>query len=123
MGQVNVNEIRAADNTLTTEINIPAMDQRFAKAWVNFNGSGTISIQDSYNVSSLVDNGVGSYEVNMANAMSNTNYILSSIATGINKNAGTDVSVFTTTAFPMFMRDNSTNAAVDQFVNVAVFSN
>lgn len=44
-----------------------------AKAWVNFNGTGTIASRDSENVSSLTDNGVATYVVNLTNAMSNTN--------------------------------------------------
>jgi hypothetical protein len=43
-------------------------------AWVNFNGTGTVTIRDSYNVSSITDNGVGDYTVNFATPMSNTNY-------------------------------------------------
>ena len=39
-----------------------------AKAWVNFNGTGTIAARDSENVSSLTDNGTGNYTVNFSNA-------------------------------------------------------
>jgi hypothetical protein len=45
-----------------------------AKAWVNFNGTGTIAARDSENVSSLTDNGTGDYTVNFSNAMGNGNY-------------------------------------------------
>ena len=51
-----------------------------AKAWVNFNGTGTIAIRDSFNVSSITDNGVGIYTVNFTNDMPNTNYAISSMA-------------------------------------------
>jgi len=40
-----------------------------AKAWVNFNGTGTIAIDDSHNVSSLTDNAAGQYIVNLSNAL------------------------------------------------------
>ena len=43
-------------------------------AWVNFNGTGTVAIRDSFNVSSITDIGVGSYDVNFTVAMSNANY-------------------------------------------------
>tara|TARA_B110000285_G_C14971287_1_gene536705 strand:- start:689 stop:997 length:309 start_codon:yes stop_codon:yes gene_type:complete len=46
-----------------------------AKAWVNINGVGTISIRNSYNVSSITDNGTGRYTANFATALPNTNYI------------------------------------------------
>lgn len=40
------------------------------KAWVNFNGTGTVSIRTSFNVTSVTDNGVGTYTVNLTNAIS-----------------------------------------------------
>ena len=52
-----------------------------AKAWVNFNGTGTIAIRDSANVGSLTDNGTGDYTVNFSNSMGNVNYCLSLHAT------------------------------------------
>ena len=45
-----------------------------AKAWVNFNGTGTIASRDSLNVSGLVDNAAGNYDVNFSNNMSNDDY-------------------------------------------------
>ena len=47
---------------------------RIAKTWVNFNGSGTVAIRDSYNVGSITDNGTGTYTVNFSTAMTNANY-------------------------------------------------
>ncbi len=43
-------------------------------AWVNFNGAGTVSIRDSFNISSITDLGVGSFRLNFSSSMSNTNY-------------------------------------------------
>ena len=45
-----------------------------AAAWVNFNGTGTIAIRDSVNVSSLTDNDIGYYTVSSTNAFNNSNY-------------------------------------------------
>ncbi len=45
-----------------------------AKAWVNFNGTGTVAIRASFNVSSITDNGTGDYTVNFTNAMTDANY-------------------------------------------------
>ena len=50
------------------------ISQGRAKSWVNFNGSGTVSIRDSLNVSSITDNGTGDYAVNFSSAMSNSDY-------------------------------------------------
>ena len=47
---------------------------RVAKAWINFNGSGTVAIRDSYNFSSLTDDGTGLYKANFSTVMSDTNY-------------------------------------------------
>ena len=48
--------------------------QKTAKAWVNFNGTGTPAIRDSFKVSSLTDHETGQIGVNFLNAMSNSNY-------------------------------------------------
>ena len=44
------------------------------RAWVNFNGTGTIAIRASGNVSSITDNGTGDYTVNFTTAMPDVNY-------------------------------------------------
>ena len=43
-------------------------------AWVNFDGTGTVSIRDSENVSSITDEATGEYTVNFATAMANVTY-------------------------------------------------
>ena len=45
-----------------------------AKAWVNFNGTGTVAIRAAGNVSSITDNGTGDYTVNFTTAMPDVNY-------------------------------------------------
>jgi hypothetical protein len=44
------------------------------RAWVNFNGTGTVAIRESGNVSSITDNGTGDYTVNFTNALTDANY-------------------------------------------------
>ena len=44
------------------------------RAWVNFNGTGTVAIRSSGNVTSITDNGTGDYTVNFTTAMPNANY-------------------------------------------------
>jgi hypothetical protein len=44
------------------------------RAWVNFNGTGTVAIRNSGNVSSITDNGTGNYTINFTNAMPDVNY-------------------------------------------------
>ena len=48
--------------------------QQACKAWVNFNGTGTVAIRAAYNVSSITDNGAGDYTVNFTTAMPDANY-------------------------------------------------
>jgi hypothetical protein len=50
------------------------------RAWVNFNGTGTVAINASGNVSSITDNGTGDYTVNFTTAMSDANYSVSGMA-------------------------------------------
>jgi hypothetical protein len=45
------------------------------RAWVNFNGTGTVAIRASGNVSSITDNGTGDYTVNFTTAMPDANYV------------------------------------------------
>ncbi len=59
--------IRGSDNFDTAGGNA-------VKAWVNFNGTGTVAIRASYNVSSITDNGTGDYTVNFTTAMPDVNY-------------------------------------------------
>ena len=69
-------------NSTTTNL-----QQGLEKAWVNFNGVGTIAARDSFNLSSLSDIGTGEYSVTIASAMSNTNYAVIG-AVGRNANDG-----------------------------------
>ena len=55
------------------------LSSQLAKAWVNFNGTGTVAIRDSYNVSSITDNGTGDYTINYGTALNNSNYAISGI--------------------------------------------
>lgn len=68
-------DMEAATST-TTAVN-PANTKYHpgvAKAWVNFNGTGTVAIRQSYNVTSITDQGAGAYTINFTTAMSSANY-------------------------------------------------
>jgi hypothetical protein len=58
------------------------------RAWVNFNGTGTVAIRASGNVTSITDNGTGDYTVNFTTALSDANY---SVVFGIVGQAANDV--------------------------------
>ena len=66
-------------------ITVGALPTFQCRAWVNFNGTGTVAIRASGNVSSITDNGVGDYTVNFTTAMPDANYALTlscRVATG-----------------------------------------
>ena len=58
----------------TDSVPASAVLQGTAKAWVNFNGTGTVAIRESFNVASLTDLGTGRYSFSRSNAFSNSNY-------------------------------------------------
>jgi len=59
--------------------------QSAAKAWVNFNGTGTVAIRENHGISSLIDNGQGDYTINFVNAFSAATYTISGSASGNNQ--------------------------------------
>ena len=65
------------------------LSQFTAKAWVNFNGSGTLAVNDSHNVSSVTDHETGNYSVNFSNNMANANFS-STITSGNWETTNTD---------------------------------
>jgi hypothetical protein len=73
------------------------------KAWVNFNGTGTVAIRASYNVSSITDNGTGNYTVNFTTAISDANYAAMVTVSSSNSapyvTSGNQATPQTTTAF------------------------
>lgn len=62
------------------------------RAWVNFNGTGTVAIRASFNVSSITDNGAGDYTVNFTTAMPDAN--ISVAGSAKESDSGTTDSLF-----------------------------
>jgi hypothetical protein len=96
-----------------------------ALAWVNFNGTGTVAIRSSYNVSSITDNGTGDYTVNFATALSDANYSLVGLCR-INGNNLNNLSLSSasnpTTSAARVITNQSVLFDAD-YVNVAIFGN
>jgi hypothetical protein len=102
------------------------------RAWVNFNGTGTVAISASGNVSSITDNAQGLYTVNMSTAMPNTNYAVTGTAvgnfqgtTGSNGRCGT-VSpnlngTYSTSSFQVITKDSADINFDSSKVGIAVF--
>ena len=72
MSTLNVTNISDGTNSTSTTNVVKGS----AKAWVNFNGTGTVAIREQYNVSSLTDHGTGDYTVNYTTAMADANYVV-----------------------------------------------
>jgi hypothetical protein len=70
-----------SNTTLRTELNATGSAPIFAcRAWVNFDGTGTVAIRESGNVSSITDNGTGDYTVNFTTAMEDADYCVQALA-------------------------------------------
>ena len=68
------NSVGDAANLFIIKNDGRANSQFTAKAWVHFNGTGTLVVRDSHNVSSVTDVGTGFYQVNFSNVMASTYY-------------------------------------------------
>jgi hypothetical protein len=98
-----------------------------ARAWVNFNGTGTVAIRASGNVTSITDNGTGDYTVNFTVAMSDANY--SVVAMGQEVAGPSLVVMYVCRTSPYAagsirlqgINTSGTTNADTAFVNVAVF--
>lgn len=79
MSQLNIVKIasQAALTPIVFEDNNDVEIIQGCRVWVNFNGTGTVAIRDSFNVSSITDNGVGDYTINFTNALPSANYCAS----------------------------------------------
>jgi len=97
-----------------------ANDGQLCKAWVNFNGTGTVAIRASYNVSSITDNGTGNYTVNFTTALADANY---SIVGGSGENAfvGCVQANKTASSVNVFTRTYANDLIDYDNVNVAIF--
>lgn len=110
----------------TYTVPVATVAQGSAKAWVNFNGTGTVAIRASFNVSSITDNGTGDYTANFTTAMPDANYSVTGNAGLLSTRAlliGFGVNaVPTTTAARISSTTSNTAAPTDgDYVAVAIF--
>lgn len=105
-----------------------------AKVFVNFNGSGTVAVRGSLNVTSITDNGVGDYTVNYTSALSSANYSVACTAANTasgNTNtitcglyaasAGVGASSLTTSSVRVSTRTSNGNQIDTDCVNVVAY--
>jgi hypothetical protein len=89
-----------------------------AKAWVNFNGTGTPAIADSFNVSSITDNGTGDYTINFTTAMANANY--AAVASGMDGTLPRWAAAYTKTTSGVTVLTHNGSGSLDDFTQVDV---
>ena len=97
MSEIRTDTISAANGTDPVTLT----KQSAAKSWVHFNGSGTVSIRGSLNVSSITDDGTGQYDINFSTNFADTNYasLIGNFNNNSNDNFGTTMgygAVYTT---------------------------
>lgn len=96
-----------------------------ARAWVNFNGTGTVAIRASGNVTSITDGGTGNYTINFTNAMPDANYSVNTEVGGtssVTQHYFPPSGTYTTAAVRIQVGNITFSADADAaIVNVAVF--
>lgn len=98
-----------------------------ARAWVNFNGSGTVAIRAAVNVSSITDNGTGDYTINFTTAMPDASY--AAVVVGQQNDGGgtnqttqlLDGGVYSTTQFQVFGQSSNGSNVDSTIVCALVF--
>ena len=95
----------------------------FCRAWVNFNGTGTVAIRASFNVSSITDNGTGDYTVNFTNALPDANYAINVTTSGDGWIGATrqQSTAPTASAVRIASFTGGGNSADSAFMNISVF--
>jgi len=119
-GGVQVGEFDASSNFLFNSGYGSVAIAYGCRAWVNFNGTGTVAIRASGNVSSITDHATGDYSVNFTNAMPDANYAVlgtsgqSAAANNMNcVGRNLDNSVQSTTAVRLYNLVTNTSGAID----------
>lgn len=126
-GGTQVGEFDASGNFLFNSGYGSAAIAYGCRAWVNFNGTGTVAIRASGNVTSITDNGTGDYTVNFTTALSDANYAVVGSSGGQSATSAGSVYLYdqatarTTTLFRV-LTITTTGGSVDTpQVNIAIF--
>ena len=101
-------------NSTTTNL-----QQGLAKAWIKIDGSGTAEINDSFNNSSITDDGTGQFAITISTAFASANY-----STTGSQNLSTSnlaISDFTTTVHKTFIRNDAATFADPDHVSTSNF--
>ena len=104
-----------ANNAGTESVGSTYVINGSAKAWILFDGTGTIATSDSFGVSGIADGGTGQYTITVTNAFSSTDYCVSESMAGSSAVACTynNYSSNTTTQYNCNLRRVETTANHD----------
>lgn len=124
MSTLKTNTLQNVAGSLSVPVD--TVVQGSAKAWVNFNGTGTVAIRSAFNVTSITDNGVGLFVVNLTTPLTDANYSIIAQAgngTGTIQAAGTTLSgaVPTSSAIPVLVDNGGGTLADREYVMLSVF--
>ena len=117
--ELNFNNADNTTNLLIIKDDGRVVSQSNAHAWLTMNGTGTISISDSYNVSSIADNGTGFYDMNFDVDMANANYAAVGSA-GLYAGSVSPYAKYTAT-YAFKVLDNNGNAGDDANIMLVAF--
>ena len=119
---VQINQLRGIDTagsitvqgegTATTNL-----QQGLVKAWIKFDMSSSFTNEDSFNISSLDDDGAGDFGLNFSNNMANANYPAPASAGEDNANVLTNFGTVATSAMDGQTRQTQANSAIDKSNN------
>ena len=119
---VQVNQLRGIDTagsitvqgegTATTNL-----QQGLVKVWIKFDMSSSFTNEDSFNISSLDDDGTGDFGLNFSNNMANANYPAPASAGEDNANVLTNFGTVATSSMDGQTRQTQANSAIDKSNN------
>ena len=114
-GQLTISTLNDSSGVLATQNGMSGI----AKAWVNFNGTGTVAIRASFNVSSITDNGTGEYTANFTTAMPDANY--ATVSSNDNPDNWSTITTVATSSVRMACKDSGGTLQDASVFTVAVF--
>ena len=115
MSTIKADTIVASDGTSPVTLT----KQSAAKAWAEFDGENTISINESFSTSSLTDNGTGRYQANLTNAFTNSNFAHNTTSQAASYNCSIDAS-YLGASLASIRNRNDAGTYVDVGKNVVV---
>ena len=120
MSTIKANTLLHSDGSTTNPPSIPALDKRMAKAWVNFNGTGSVAIRKAYNVSSITDTATGIFVVNFTTNFPTAGYAVVGQRQAMASYTNAELDVYTLLVSSFTMTTIELGSAVDSSNTMAI---